>query len=99
MKHDETNNLIWRVIGFNIKTLRKKGKQSQSKFAAMVGMNRTYLGQIENGKRNASVDILIKIADGLDVPLPALFKGLETHAPRNLPKDSTYAMVKLPKEK
>ena len=96
MKHDETSRLVKRVIGFNIKSLREHSRQSQSKFAEMIGMNRSYLNQIEGGKKNASVSILVKIANGLDVPLTALFKGLDSHAPNRLPVDTVYAMVQLP---
>ena len=96
MERNDANNLIKHVIGFNIKRLRRRGGQSQQKFADMVGMNRTYLSLLENGKMNASVEMLVKIADGLDVPLTDLFRGLESHAPHRLPPDTAIALVRIP---
>lgn len=55
----------------------------------MIGMNRTYLSDLENEKGNVTVDILVKIADGLDVPITALFAGLEDAPPRKLHPPST----------
>lgn len=97
MERDNVYSLVEHVIGFNIKQLRKEGGQSQQRFADMVGMNRTYLSLIENGKMNMSVEMLVKIADGLDVPLTDLFKGLESHAPHSIPPDTVYALVRVPK--
>ena len=57
----------------------------------MINLDRTYLSQIENGKGNVTINILIKIADGLDCPITALFDGCETDAPRNLPKKEEVA--------
>ncbi len=96
MKHDAANNLVRHIIGANIRTLRGQRGHSQMKFAEMVRINRSYLNQIEQGKMNASVDILVKIANGLDVPLPDLFRGLESHTPSRLPRDAVYAAVQFP---
>lgn len=93
MKHDAANSLVRHVIGFNIRTLRDQRGHSQAKFAEMVGVNRSYLNQIEQGKMNASVNILVKISDGLDVPLPDLFRGLESQPPSRLPHDTVFAAV------
>lgn len=98
MEHDETTRLIRRVIGFNIRSLRMQAKLSQEKFAEMVGINRSYLSQIERGMENPSLVKLVKIADGLDEPITTLMKGLESHAPHRLPADTLYAMVKLPNQ-
>lgn len=72
------------VIAHNVKTLRKEAGLSQEKFAAMVGINRSNLSDIENARVNASVGILTKIADGLDVPITRLFEGLEDAPPHTL---------------
>lgn len=95
MKHDDTSKLVRQVIAHNVRKLRKRTGQSQVKFAKMVSINRSYISQIENGKMNVSVDILVKIADGLDVPLASLLKGLEGAPPCKLPKDTVYAVIAL----
>lgn len=39
----------------------------------MTGIDYAYLSNIENGKANATVDVLAKIADGLGVTIKDLF--------------------------
>ena len=96
MESVDSYTLVRQVIGRNIRTLRTASGQNQTKFAAMIGVNRSYINQIESGKMNASVNILVKIADGLDAPLASLFEGLDGCAPRKLPADNRYAVVRIP---
>lgn len=42
----------------------------------MIDMNRTYFSEVEKGKRNISLDNLIKIADGLNIGLEDLFRDM-----------------------
>ena len=70
--------------------------QSQNQLAQMVGINRTYLSNIENGNNNFTIDYLIKIANGYDVPITFFFAGMENDPPRKLTKQAIeYASVKL----
>jgi transcriptional regulator with XRE-family HTH domain len=64
-------------LGNRIKELRSNIGLSQKKFALKIGMDRTYYSSVENGKRNISIVNLKKIADGLEVSLSELFKGIE----------------------
>lgn len=45
----------------------------------MVRMDRSYLIGVEKGRKNISIDNLGKIADGLDITLSELFKGIDMH--------------------
>lgn len=49
---------------------------SQNSFALMVGASRKYLIDIESGKANPTVDMLERIAGGLDTTVGQLFEGL-----------------------
>ena len=64
-------------IGSNVKKLRKKKKLSQIELAVEVGIDRSYLSEIENGRTNMSVSILYAIADSLGVDIAELFKKNE----------------------
>lgn len=99
MAYDDASNLVKRIIGRNIRTLREATGQSQTQFAEMIGINRSYYSRIEGGKENQSLNILVKIADGLDVPCTALFEGLGDYPPHELKPDIFYAAVKMPEEK
>ena len=68
--------MIVEVLGKKIKELRIKKGLSQEKFALLIEMDRTYLASVELGKRNISIKNLEKIANGLNITLEELFKGL-----------------------
>lgn len=71
------NGLMIKVeLGNRIKELRGKMGLSQEKFALKINMDRTYFSSVESGKRNISIVNIKKIADGLDVTLSELFKGM-----------------------
>lgn len=62
-----------RRLGQRIRALRNERDISQSKFAKMIGMDRTYLVGVEYGRRNVSINNIVKIAAGLGVTLSDLF--------------------------
>lgn len=68
--------MITEKIGNRIRELRKGTGLSQEKFAAKIGMDRTYFASVELGKRNISIVNLEKIADGLDISLAELFLNI-----------------------
>jgi len=68
--------MITQQLGERIQELRKQKGLSQEKFALLIGMDRTYFASVEGGKRNIAINNIKKIADGLDVSLSDLFKGL-----------------------
>ncbi len=68
--------MITEKIGTRIRELRKETGLSQEKFAAKIGMDRTYFASVELGKRNISIVNLEKIANGLGVSLSKLFLNI-----------------------
>jgi len=54
-------------IGGNIRKLRKQRGYSQEEFADIACFSRSYVTEIETGKRNISVLNLIKIVEALNV--------------------------------
>ena len=59
-------------IGKNIRRIRKERLLCQLDLAVTVGIDRAYLSEIENGKTNTSINILLAIADALDVSIVKL---------------------------
>lgn len=53
-------------IGIEIVRLRNQKNVSQEKLALNANIDRRYMSDIENGRRNISVEILSKIAKALD---------------------------------
>lgn len=68
--------MIQEKIGKRIRELRLGTGLSQEKFALKICMDRTYLASVEAGKRNISIVNLKKIANGLNITLSELFKGV-----------------------
>ena len=50
---------------------------SQERMAALLQMDRSYIGGIEQGRRNPSLISLVRIANGLGISLAELFEGFE----------------------
>lgn len=68
---------ICSVIGTNIRKARNSKKLSQEEFAYKVGMDRSYLSEIENGHKNLSVIMLEQIAAALGVKIAVLFNEIK----------------------
>lgn len=64
-----------RAVAENIKRIRKSKKLSMERTAAIAGVSRSMLGQIERGEANPSVAILGKIAAALKVPAEILLEN------------------------
>lgn len=63
-------------VGQRIRALREEDNLTQEQLALMIGVGRSYLAKVEAGSRNATVDFLEKVAQGLDTTLGELFDGL-----------------------
>jgi hypothetical protein len=61
-------------VGIRIRELRKELEHTQESLAFKAEVDKTYLNEVENGKRNVSVINLEKIIIALDVTVSAFFK-------------------------
>ena len=65
-----------KVLGENIRTHRRNLKLSQEKLAEKADLHHNYIGDIERGEENVSVDALARIAGALKVRLSDLVRGV-----------------------
>jgi len=63
-------------LGANIREFRKKRGISQEALADLAGVHRTYLGGIERGERNVSLDNIVRIARALKIMPKELLNGI-----------------------
>ena len=56
-----------KIVGTNVRRLRAERKLTQEQLAHDAEIDLTYLGGIERGRRNPSVDVLGRLATSLDV--------------------------------
>lgn len=68
---------IHEEFGHAVAALRKEKGYSQERFAFEANIARKYMSDIENGKRNVSLDVIKRIADKLGISLSELFARLE----------------------
>ena len=66
------------IIGKRIRDYRQQQGLSQEKLAERAGCHATYIGQIERGEKNATLESIQKIAEALQVPLSLLFEKIES---------------------
>lgn len=69
--------MIQKAFGKRIRELRTEANLSQEKFAALIGMDRTYYSSVESGRRNISIQNIQKIANGFDVTISDLFLNID----------------------
>ena len=64
-------------VGQRIKELRKTILLSQESLANKADVDRTYVTDVENGRRNVSVEILDRLINALDVTVSEFFNAKE----------------------
>ena len=62
-------------IGIRIKELRDARKVSQDSLAYSINMSRSYLAEVETGKRNISIQNIARISEGLGVSIKEFFNS------------------------
>ena len=71
------NNKVRVAFGNRVRALRTEKGLSQEAFADVVGLHRTYIGAIERGEQNVSIDNVALIAKALKISLSSLFNGIK----------------------
>ncbi len=64
------------VLGDNIRTHRRNLKWSQEALAEKADLHHNYIGDIERGEENVSIDALMRIANALNISISEIVKGL-----------------------
>lgn len=65
-----------RVLGLTIRSYREKASFTQERLAEKADLTPKYLGEVERGLVNISVDALVRIASALRVKVNDLTRGL-----------------------
>jgi len=65
-------------VGRRIRQIRKAQKISQQELGERANLNYKYIGGVERGERNPSIESLMKIAKGLKIDIGKFFKFDDT---------------------
>jgi len=66
------------AFGERLRNLRQeRGWVSQEAFAHHVGLDRTYISGLEHGRRNPTLDVVVKLAHGPDVTPSELLSAVK----------------------
>ena len=63
-------------LGNRVRSLRRDRGWTQVEMAEMLGVDRSYLSEIENGKKDPSLRVLKTLADGFNLSLSQLLRGM-----------------------
>jgi transcriptional regulator with XRE-family HTH domain len=64
-------------FGTNVRALREKRELSQEQLAEIADLDRTYVGGLERGERNATLGSALRIAKALKTTVAALCEGID----------------------
>ena len=94
MKTDEK-----RLIGLRIKELRKSKGLSQEELAERAETSPNYLSRMERGTENPTLDMLIKLANALEVEMWEMFDFGHEVSRKELREDMGRFLKELDEEK
>lgn len=75
---------IAKIIGQRIRNYRTQKGLSQERLAELAGCHPTYIGQLERGEKNATLESVEKIASAMDISLSELFDKLGKSGSNNI---------------
>lgn len=71
------NTELSKAFGTVVRERRAELKFSQEELAHEAGLHRTYIGMIERGEKNITLENIDKISSALKLSISELFKNLE----------------------
>ena len=73
MNNEDVDKSIVNTIGKNIKNIRKTKKIKFSDLSKNCGCSINYIGEIERGKKNITIDTVFKLSRALSISPVSLF--------------------------
>ncbi|MDE6913376.1 MAG: helix-turn-helix domain-containing protein [Lachnospiraceae bacterium] len=88
-------------LGIRIRHYRKEKHITQEQLAEICGMHPTYIGQLERGEKNATLESVYRIAKGLNIPISKLLENMENLEDNiyDIPNSIYQQLIMLPQDK
>lgn len=85
---------ITKTVGQRLRLRRQELGYSQELTAEKAGLHPTYIGQVERGEKNATIESIAKICTALELPMEDLFnKILPIHSDNNQDAQKCYDII------
>lgn len=68
-------------LGRRVRASRKAARLSQEKLGELAGLHRTYIGHLERGEVNPSLNNIVRVATALAVDPAELVRGMRAPGP------------------
>ena len=81
------------VVGERIRAYRKRSGLTQEALAEKAELHHTYIGQLERGEKNATLETVEKIARALNVPFEILFEAIISGDTDNAVAKEAYDLI------
>ena len=65
-----------KILGSRIRELRKAKNLTQFELAEKIGLSTNFIGMVERGERNTTVDKIFKLAKAFNITMEEFFKKL-----------------------
>ena len=66
-----------KMIGNKIRLMRVSKGLSQQNLPKEIGITQAHFSNIENGRCNATIDVLLRLHDSLQVPMAVFFEEID----------------------
>lgn len=86
--NNKTNYIDAEKIGYRLRMERENLKITREKFAELVDLSPLYIGQLERGERQMSINALANISKTLHISTDYLLFGKTTHSTNSLFKEN-----------
>lgn len=88
-------------VGQRIRYYRKKNGLSQEDLAERCGFHPTYIGQLERGEKNPSIESVHRITKGLQISMSAFLENIDgtSATEENIPLELYRRCLQLTPEK
>ncbi|MCR4779932.1 MAG: helix-turn-helix domain-containing protein [Ruminiclostridium sp.] len=84
------------TFGQRVRSIRKQRGLSQERLSEMCDLHPTYIGQIERGEKNASLETIMRICRGLNVSPSELFKNMSADGEKNTAETIYELILEMP---
>lgn len=84
MKRTNTLEGLLLNLGSVVKSQREQLGITQEELARRAGLHRTYITDVEGGKRNITIESMLKLASALNVSIADIFSKAEKKGTTNM---------------